>query len=820
MVLALTLNLPVSQASSLVTDQKIAIPSYFIPDGRWTQLEQAAPQVGLTVINPMNGSIDPATGGFSQKYYDQVKSTQSKGIKVLGYVYTANGTKSLDDYNGPGPKVVGAKTDIDNYINWYGIDGIFLDVVPTDCNFANGYYKILFDYIKAKGANVLVVLNHGQQTNECFMAVSDIIVNFEGFYTYNETDPTPATCPNIRDYTNNFSPNPGWVDNYPAARFWHLIYNSPSHTMTVTDINNAVYQSKLRHAGWVYVTSDPWKACTIDPAWNQWDSVTNGDTYLWSKEIEAVKGAPAIAVPAYFPNHLQWDQTARNNWDALETGYGITKLIVINPYDGTVDPWNPANGSFNQEIKDRVDRAKARGVTVLGYTWTNKRQRSWDPYYVGTKLADIGIKQDIDNYFTWYNVDGIFADDTTADCASVTQDNNPNQPWMAPSYQRIYNYVKAKGGKANTVALNPGIQPAECFMTVSDIVVNFEGYYDTYKNSFNSCCTNPNWVTNYAPSRFWHLIHTAPTDTNKIQEVVQLSQQRQAGWVYVTPTLNNDPVTNNPTDPRWKWLNAWDDLTNSDQNYWQTEVKTVAPVISVTTNQDDGPGSLRDALTQANSNPDLSNIVFNIPSQPGQVVTLTPLSPLPAISAPVILNGTTQPGYAGIPLIELNGSTQNTGNCLNLTGGNSIIRGLVINRCPGSALKIEVNGGNIIQGNYLGTNSSGTAALANQWFGLEISNVPNNIIGGNTSGARNVISGNRKSGLYIGNGASNNQVLGNYIGTNASGSVAVPNVESGILVYASPNNTIGGTTTGSRNLISGNNYYAIANIYRFAGIIA
>jgi|GEM_PF-399551 len=525
-----------------------------------------------------------------------------------------------------------------------------------------------------------------------------------------------------------------------------------------------------------------------------------------------------IAVPAYFPDHLHWDQTARNNWDAPEQGYDTTKLIVINPYDGTVDPWNPANGGFNQELKDRVDLAKARGVTVLGYTWTNKHSRSWNPYYVGTRLADIGIKQDIDNYFAWYNVDGIFVDDAvitktnnTPDCTSVTQDNSPNDPWMAPSYQRIYNYVKAKGGAANIVALNPGIQPPECFMTASDILVNFEGSYNDYVNGFDSCCANPAWVANYAPNRFWHLIHTAPTGTNEMQNVVQLSKQRHAGWVYVTPTLNNDPVTNDPHAPGWKWLNAWDDLTNSDPNYWQAEVDTVGSIFRVTNNQNDGQGSLRDALTQANSNLDFSKIVFNIPTNPGQVVTIVPLTQLPAITAPLILDGTSQPGFAEIPLIELNGANLSVNqDCIVLSGGNSTIRGLVINRCPGNGIKITTTGGNTIQGNYIGTNAGGSAALANGLSGISVNGIPNNIIGGITTGSSNLISGNSTSGVYIsGIGATGNQVWGNFIGTNVTGTAILPNLGDGVVIDGAPGNIIGGTSPTSRNLIAGNARYGV-----------
>src|SRR5437763_1718557 len=105
LVLALTMTIlyqPVSKAYALGTNQQIAIPSYFYPGSLWTQLEQAAPTVGLTIINPLNGSVSPYDshkGGFDQNYLNQVKSTQAKGITVLGYVWTDGGNRSLDTIN-------------------------------------------------------------------------------------------------------------------------------------------------------------------------------------------------------------------------------------------------------------------------------------------------------------------------------------------------------------------------------------------------------------------------------------------------------------------------------------------------------------------------------------------------------------------------------------------------------------------------------------------------------------------------------------------------------------------------------------------------
>ena len=92
----------------------------------------------------------------------------------------------------------------------------------------------------------------------------------------------------------------------------------------------------------------------------------------------------------------------------------------------------------------------------------------------------------------------------------------------------------------------------------------------------------------------------------------------------------------------------------------------------------------------------------------------TPLGPLPTITVPVVIDGTTQPGFAGSPIIELDGANLgNWGDGLQISAGHSTVRGLVINRFGLDGIDLVGNGGNVIQGNFLGTDVSGTVALAN-----------------------------------------------------------------------------------------------------------
>jgi hypothetical protein len=295
----------------------------------------------------------------------------------------------------------------------------------------------------------------------------------------------------------------------------------------------------------------------------------------------------------------------------------------------------------------------------------------------------------------------------------------------------------------------------------------------------------------------------------------------------------------------------------------------------VTNTQDSGTGSLRQAILEANSNPGLNTIAFDIGG--GGVQTIQPTSALPEVTNPVVIDGTTQPGFNGHPLIVLNGSQAGVGvDGLTISAGKSTVKDLVIdgfrssgaslgngivlmtnggNRIAGNYIGTDVtgtiavpNGGqgvliasgtrntlggtavsdrnvvsgnnslnfsggilckgafNRIEGNYIGTDVSGTAALGN-WSGVFLGG-SNNTVGGLTADARNVISGNRSDGVFVDAG-DNNSILGNYLGTDVSGTRALGNADSGVEIDQGTGNTVGGTTPAARNLMSGNRYSGV-----------
>jgi hypothetical protein len=254
---------------------------------------------------------------------------------------------------------------------------------------------------------------------------------------------------------------------------------------------------------------------------------------------------------------------------------------------------------------------------------------------------------------------------------------------------------------------------------------------------------------------------------------------------------------------------------------------TTAPRFVVTNTNDSGAGSLRQAILNINTNIGTGLISFNIPG-PG-VQTITPLTALPPITNAMTIDGYTQPGAScntltndnnAILLIEIDGEfITGTPNGyypygLLIEASGTTVRGLVINRVrdladlgAGQAIQFsypDTPQNVTIQGCFLGTDPTGTIPRPNgNGIVLQGSHC---LIGGPNPCDRNLISGNAGSALFL-NQSIQNQILGNLIGTDIHGTNALGN-GIGISVIGSGQdcltNTIGGTSPGAGNVISGN----------------
>lgn len=307
--------------------------------------------------------------------------------------------------------------------------------------------------------------------------------------------------------------------------------------------------------------------------------------------------------------------------------------------------------------------------------------------------------------------------------------------------------------------------------------------------------------------------------------------------------------------------------------------RVVPATFFVTNAADAGPETLRQAILDANDNAGPDTIAF----AGSGVMTIRPLSPLPTIHDTVTIDGTTEPGYAGTPIIELDNSQgQASWSGLIIQADNCTIRGLVVHSffngiwidggsgnqvvgnyigtdvtgtlplgnhatgvfvfgsnnsigVPGEGNLISANGtsvswgvgvdiyhylstGNVVQGNRIGTDASGTVALGNQ-TGVYVNHADGTLIGGTAAGAGNLIAGNLSDGIAV-VGAESTVIQGNLVGTDVTGVQALDNQGNGIDLHIGTTNTvIGGNTAAARNVIAASKYVGIRLIENVSGSV-
>ena len=232
-----------------------------------------------------------------------------------------------------------------------------------------------------------------------------------------------------------------------------------------------------------------------------------------------------------------------------------------------------------------------------------------------------------------------------------------------------------------------------------------------------------------------------------------------------------------------------------------------AATITVTTTADSGAGSLRQAILDSNGSAGvLDTIAFAIGSG---VQAITPLSALPIVTDPVVIDGTTQPGYGGTPLIEIGGAGILVAG-LEIAAGGSTVRALAIHGFS-VGIWLRNGGGNTVEGSYIGTDPTGTQGPGNG-KGIWITNASGNTIGGATPAARNLISANGDIGILM-DTAPLTVVAGNFIGTDLTGTLDLGNHSVGVflqngsddaVIGGTAGTTPGGPCAGACNLISGN----------------
>jgi hypothetical protein len=238
--------------------------------------------------------------------------------------------------------------------------------------------------------------------------------------------------------------------------------------------------------------------------------------------------------------------------------------------------------------------------------------------------------------------------------------------------------------------------------------------------------------------------------------------------------------------------------------------------------------TLRAGIQEANDTPGADTINFNLPNFN---TSIRPNSGLPVITDQVTIDGYSQSGASPNTLalakgddavikVELDGSAAGDAFGLDIrSASNSVIRGLAINRFSSDGISITGGLDVRVEGNFIGTDRSGTQDLGNGGSGVDIfdfssSGGGSHAIGDGTPASRNLISGNERSGVEIGRG-DNTTVQGNYIGTDKDGTDNFTNDDmgndgSGVLISGeSKNSTVGGSTPGAGNIISNNDFSGV-----------
>jgi uncharacterized delta-60 repeat protein len=241
----------------------------------------------------------------------------------------------------------------------------------------------------------------------------------------------------------------------------------------------------------------------------------------------------------------------------------------------------------------------------------------------------------------------------------------------------------------------------------------------------------------------------------------------------------------------------------------EPEPEPVYTPIVVTNTSDEGEGSLRQAMMDADDNPGPDTIVFNIPvtdagyNPETGVWTIVPLSETPFLEKDsTVIDGISQTINQGNtnatgPEIEICGNDV-IDKCFKLNGSGNVIKGFAINRFTMYGISI-LDENSVVSSSYIGTDACGSEARANG-TGIHLSyNSKHCVI------ANNLISGNSEFGISImTDNADSNVIRGNLIGTGLSGESDLGNAHGGIHISGGSDcNIIGGSSDEDRNVISG-----------------
>jgi hypothetical protein len=206
-------------------------------------------------------------------------------------------------------------------------------------------------------------------------------------------------------------------------------------------------------------------------------------------------------VPAYFYPGAGWTQ-------AITSQPPPSVMILDVTSSG-------AGSSPDRHYQATVKRAQGAGITIMGYSSTDYTQR-----------PAAAVEADVSHYRSWYHVTDIFLDEASSDGGGATY------------YQRLASYIHDVN-PGSKVMLNPGTYPDQRYMSIGDIVMVYENTYARYVK-----LRVPGWVRHYPAAKFAYAIYATPH--SELAGAISLSQQRNAGYIYVTGDSGANPYRSLP----------------------------------------------------------------------------------------------------------------------------------------------------------------------------------------------------------------------------------------------------------------------------------
>ncbi len=341
-----------------------------------------------------------------------------------------------------------------------------------------------------------------------------------------------------------------------------------------------------------------------------------------------------------------------------------------------------------------------------------------------------------------------------------------------------------------------GTAPVGPFPTATPLALNF-----TVNNGGPQAATNVTFTSTIPTTLTYNSATIGGGTCNLAGQVVTCTRASLSTLTFTTVTINVTTATSG-TQVVPANVTATEADSIPANNSLTYEIGVTGSTVTVVNTNEAGTGSLRQALLDAQNSVCTfpCSIDFNIPAPPYKI---QPLTNLPSIISGVTLDATTQPGYTGTPIVEVDGTSNPASAYLfQMNGTGSVLRGFSI--INGAADGVNITGdNNKVESSFVGLTPAGIAAPnAN---GIRVLGSNNTIGGAN----QNIISGNTGVGVVLDGVGTGNIVATNFIGTDPSGTSARPNDTGITITNSSDANTIGGALSSDGNLISGNATYGI-----------